>query len=421
MDDVLRGGIEQRQQGDFTGAIATFTAILQDYPDLAAAYGQRAIAYFDAGQLHGAISDYTQALALDRDNPKLYYGRAVVRLALGNIPGAQQDVEAAIQRDRTDAASHELQGTLYRKQGNVTGAIASFKTAADLYLKAKDAPACRRCLDKITPLKPKSAAPPPVNSPATPTSHPAALIYPQLIARIEAGEAETVRQELDWLLHNGAEDGNAYRCRGWAQHYLSQSFAALSDLNRAIQLNPQDAIAFCYRGQVRCQLGETGGALADLEAALALNPNAAGFWVAKGDIYHAQQAHGDAIAAYTHALELDPHSAIAYVHRAQAQIKQENLRPACDDYQQAASLYCQQEDWPRYQAILDHLKTLQGAGLSSSAPQPDTPRHQALLALVGGQWGIAERLIQQAKAEFPGRSEVWYLEKVIADLERDRP
>jgi tetratricopeptide (TPR) repeat protein len=418
--DVLRGGIEQRQQGDFAGAIATFTAILQDHPHLAAAYGQRAIAYFDAGQLHSAISDYTQALELDRDNPKFYYGRAVVRLALGNIPGAQQDVEQAMQRDRTDAATHELQGTLYRKQGNVTGAIASFKTAAELYLKAKDAAACRRCLDKITPLKPKSSAPSPPSPPVTATPLNPALIYPNLIARIEAGEADKVRQELDWLLRNGAEDGNAYRCRGWAQHQLSQSFAALSDLNRAIQLNPQDAIAFCYRGQVRCQLGEVGGALADLEAAIALNPNAAGFWVAKGDIYHAQQADGDAIAAYSHAIELDPQSAIAYVHRAQAQIKQENLRPACDDYQQAASLYCQQEDWPRYQATLDHLKTLQGAG-SPTASSPETPRHQALLSLVGGQWGIAERLIQQAKSEFPGRSEVWYLEKVIADLERDRP
>lgn len=43
---------------------------------------------------------------------------------------------------------------------------------------------------------------------------------------------------------------------------------------------------------------------------------------------------------------------------------------------------------------------------------------QKLFRLVGGQWEIAESLISQCKYLFPGRSEQWYLEKVIGDIEK---
>ncbi|NEP43777.1 MAG: hypothetical protein F6K35_32950 [Okeania sp. SIO2H7] len=43
-----------------------------------------------------------------------------------------------------------------------------------------------------------------------------------------------------------------------------------------------------------------------------------------------------------------------------------------------------------------------------------------LLALVQHQQDVADRLIDGAKAEYPGNTERWYLEKVIYDLKRDR-
>jgi hypothetical protein len=43
---------------------------------------------------------------------------------------------------------------------------------------------------------------------------------------------------------------------------------------------------------------------------------------------------------------------------------------------------------------------------------------QRLLILVGGQWPIAERLIQQMRDRYPGYEEDWYIERVVADLER---
>ncbi|MFB2923424.1 tetratricopeptide repeat protein [Aerosakkonema funiforme] len=43
-----------------------------------------------------------------------------------------------------------------------------------------------------------------------------------------------------------------------------------------------------------------------------------------------------------------------------------------------------------------------------------------LLTLVGGNWATAERLVEQERRKNPGKSENWYWEKVIYDLERDR-
>lgn len=43
-----------------------------------------------------------------------------------------------------------------------------------------------------------------------------------------------------------------------------------------------------------------------------------------------------------------------------------------------------------------------------------------LFALVNGDLDLAERLLNQLRIEHPNRSECWYYEKVIYDLERDR-
>ncbi|WP_414581402.1 ABC transporter permease [Scytonema sp. PCC 10023] len=43
------------------------------------------------------------------------------------------------------------------------------------------------------------------------------------------------------------------------------------------------------------------------------------------------------------------------------------------------------------------------------------------LISLAGDVASAERLVNQAKQDYPGMPENWYWEKAIADLERDRP
>ncbi len=50
----------------------------------------------------------------------------------------------------------------------------------------------------------------------------------------------------------------------------------------------------------------------------------------------------------------------------------------------------------------------------------DRKLERRLLQLLRGDRTAAKRLIERAKEKNPGRSENWYWEKVIYDLERDR-
>ncbi len=51
---------------------------------------------------------------------------------------------------------------------------------------------------------------------------------------------------------------------------------------------------------------------------------------------------------------------------------------------------------------------------------PDASLKTKLISLLSGDTSTAERLVEQAKQDFPGMPENWYWEKTIADLERDR-
>ncbi len=50
----------------------------------------------------------------------------------------------------------------------------------------------------------------------------------------------------------------------------------------------------------------------------------------------------------------------------------------------------------------------------------DSHLKNKLIAKLGGDVAAAERLIDQAKLNYPGMPETWYCERVIDDLERDQ-
>ena len=50
----------------------------------------------------------------------------------------------------------------------------------------------------------------------------------------------------------------------------------------------------------------------------------------------------------------------------------------------------------------------------------DSHLKNKLIAKLGGDVAAAERLIDQAKLNYPGMPESWYCERVIDDLERDQ-
>ncbi|HLO86458.1 MAG TPA: tetratricopeptide repeat protein [Nostocaceae cyanobacterium] len=412
-------GLEKAQQKDYTGAIQDFTQALQADPYFVSAYIKRGLAYYDSGATLQAVSDYTQALKLDDQNPEAYYCRALARLTLKNLPGSLEDVEKAIHLNRNYAAAYDLRGMIKRKEGFIQEAIANFKKAAELYLEQKDAANCRFCLDKIKQIQPKEPPKP------QPTVYPKQPIlttsdyFLQLLNKAEQGNIQEAMADINWILQTDSQDAKAYCCRGVVRYKMGDYREAIADFNQALQLNFQDPIVYRNRGKARFQLGDHQGALSDFSQVVKMQPEDALVYTARGNVHRAMGNYLGAIKDYNQALQINTNDAQAYYNRGITYALLEEMRQAIADYQTAASIYCEKEDWDNYQLVIDSLQKIQ-----SSSPEINYQKEQflrqKLLRLVGGQWEIAQRLIQNQREKFPGMSEDWYIERAIYQLERDR-
>ncbi len=95
LNDLLIQGMGKGIQGDYQGAIALFTEILQLKPNEVEAYYNRGIAYAKINNYQGALADFNQALTFNQTMPDLYIERAKVYLQLGNRMAAIADLKKA--------------------------------------------------------------------------------------------------------------------------------------------------------------------------------------------------------------------------------------------------------------------------------------------------------------------------------------
>ncbi|MDZ7959928.1 MAG: tetratricopeptide repeat protein [Aulosira sp. DedQUE10] len=418
-DEFYYRGLEKAKQKDYAGAIEEFNRALQVTPYFPEAYFQRGLAYYDSGEILQAVSDYTEALKLNPQSVEAYYSRALARVALKNLPGALEDVECAIRLNYHYAAAYSLRGMVRRKQGYIQDAIANFKKAAELYLEQKDKENCRLCLERIKQLQPPEK--PAVQQPNSPNIiiKSEKEYFTQLLNKAEKGDTREAIEDLNWVLQADPQDAQAYCCRGVVRCKMGNYQGAIADFNQALRLNFQDAIVYRNRGKARYELGDYQGAIADFNQALQIQPQDALVYVARGNAYRAISNYLGAIQDYSQAILINPEDAQAYYNRGITHTLLEEIAAASADYQKAASIFLEKEDWENYHQVLNSLSKIQKS-LPETKNQKYNLLRQRLLRMVGGQWEIAQRLIQQKKDYYPQMPEEWYLQKVIAELERDR-
>jgi tetratricopeptide (TPR) repeat protein len=405
-------GLQKAKEKDYVSAIAFFTRAIDSQVNFADAYYQRGLAYYDSGKIHQAIFDYTEAIKINPTMAIVFYCRALAKLALNNFVGSLEDIETTIMMDFNYAPAYNLKGIIKRNLGDRQEAINSFRTAAKLYLQQKDEANCRRCLASIEKLQPTNKQ---ENPRQTTTDKD---YFTQLLQMAENGKTEEALANLNWALETDATDAKAYCYRGVIYCKQQKYREAIADFNYALQLNFEDAIVYRNRARARTFLGDHQGAIADFDYALKLQPNDHLLYMARGNAYHHIGNYDKAIADYSQALKIQPDNAKTYYYRGQSYTCLEEISSAIIDYQKAISIYCQTEDWQNHQMVLAQLKKIQSPITSITPNQtPYKTLRQKLLRMVGGHWGIAQRLIDDTKSSYPGMSEEWYLEKVIQDWE----
>jgi tetratricopeptide (TPR) repeat protein len=364
-------GIEQINQQDYQGAIASFSQEIALTPYSAEALYCRGLAYVRVGNLHGAAFDYGDALKIDNSRLEIYYARAFVRLQLENFSGALTDIEAAIVLNFNYAPAYQLRGVIQQKLARRELAISSFKKAAELYLIAKDKENCRICLEKIDRLQSKPIAPPATTlskPPVAPIPKPSE-VYSQILERAERGDILGAIADLDWSIRVDSQDYRAYSCRGIIKAKQGEIRDAIADFNRAIELNDLDLVAYRNRGRLRHQMKDFIGAQSDLDRTLELDDREPSNYIERGKLRMAMGNYEGAIVDFERAITLNPDCTEAYLQRANAYSHQEEMQKAIEDYQTAISQYSNKADWKNYEKAIASLQRFQKGNSPANSTQ----------------------------------------------------
>lgn len=114
--------------------------------------------------------------------------------------------------------------------------------------------------------------------------------------------------------------------------------AAISDLDKAISLNPKMASAYSTRAVARSQLGNDAGALSDYEMAISLDPNMTPALI--GRAYYRWQSvdYDGALVDYERILRLQPEYGLMFVDRGIVHGLKGDIVKALDDLTKGAGL-----------------------------------------------------------------------------------
>ena len=129
-----------------------------------------------------------------------------------------------------------------------------------------------------------------------------------------------------------------YGLRGFTFRKLNQPHKALSDLNRALALNPTYIWACAQRGITYRELKQYTEALNDFQYALEADNSLDWVYTARGETYRKIKEYERALADFNRALELDPDYAIVYAGRGRVHYALQQYEQALTDFDKAISI-----------------------------------------------------------------------------------
>jgi lipoprotein NlpI len=118
-------------------ALADFNRALALKPEAAGGYVDRGRLKRNLGDLTGALGDLDKAIALKAD-AFAYLNRGLVKGDLGDSAGAMNDFDQAIELNPKFAFPYRARGFEFYNRRNFTNAVADFRRACELDVKAQD-------------------------------------------------------------------------------------------------------------------------------------------------------------------------------------------------------------------------------------------------------------------------------------------
>ena len=279
LNQKLEEGNQSAYQGDYNGAIAKYTEIIQINPNYTAAYNNRGNVYHEMQNYSAAISDYTKAIELKPNYALAYYNRGLIYQNMQNYNAAIADYTKAIQINPKDADSYYNRGLAYNYKQNYNAAIVDCTKAIELNPQYADAYTCRG------------------------------------VAYDDMGNYNAAIADYTKAIKINPNNSLAYNNRGNAYKNMSNYNAAINDYTKAIQLNPQYATAYYNRGNAYYQLKNYNQAITNYNKAIELNPQHANAYYNRGLIYKNSKQYNEAISDFSNYIRLVPNDKDGYEQR----------------------------------------------------------------------------------------------------------
>ena len=103
-EEYYQSGYDKDEAGDYNGAIADYTKVIELNPNYADAYFSRGLLKFVLKDLTGAIADFTEEIELNPNYADAYFSRGLSKSDLKDLTGACADWKKAASLGYTNSA-----------------------------------------------------------------------------------------------------------------------------------------------------------------------------------------------------------------------------------------------------------------------------------------------------------------------------
>jgi tetratricopeptide (TPR) repeat protein len=263
--ELLKEATELQQSGKFEQAIEDYREILKAYPDLAPVRSNLGAALAGSGRYTEAIEEYNRALSKEA-NPRV---RLNLALAYYKTLQLQKAADTLVMVHGEEPANQQVVTLL-----------------ADCYLRLG------RNSDVITLLSP--VAQPDLG-----------IRYMLGTALIRDGRVEQGQVVIDPILKNG-DSAEARLLMGTTKLMVNDLNGAVSDLRKAVELNPNLPDVYSYYGSALLSTGDPASARQAFEKELALDPNSFEANLRMGVLLRQDEDSANALKYFDHALLVRP-------------------------------------------------------------------------------------------------------------------
>ncbi len=233
---LVQDAINKQKAGDLDGAVREYREFLKAHPDVSAIRANLGAALAGLGQFEEAIKEYKIALKLSPSAPGVRLNLGLAYYKMGHIGDATDTLVKVHKADPSNYQATLLLGDCYLRMGQNKDTI--------------------RVLQPLAKERPDDLA----------------VAYMLGTALIRDKQVEQGEIFLDRILRNG-DSAEAHLLLGMAKLEALEYPAALADLNKAVEMNPNLPDLYSYLGQAQMASGDMTSARASFEKELAQNPN----------------------------------------------------------------------------------------------------------------------------------------------------